>query len=128
VVMVPRLVVDPLLVHVLVDARQDAHHLTLADVETDVRADRVHDVDAGDAAKLPRAGLEALRLLQQRPDRADVGEVAGELAADCMLEVGGDLAILAAIEHADLVDPRDLTTEADAPGALDESGHRSLDD
>ena len=51
---VARLVVDPLLVHVLVDARQDAHHLALADVEADVGADRVHDVDAGDPPQLPR--------------------------------------------------------------------------
>ncbi len=79
--MVARLVADPLLVHVLVDAREDAHHLALADVEADVRADRVHHVDARHAAQLPRPLLEQLRLLQQRADRAHVDQVAGELAA-----------------------------------------------
>ena len=123
-----RLVADPLLVHVLVDARQDAHHLALADVDADVRADRVHHVDAGHAAQLPRAHLEDLRLLQQRADRAYVGEVAGELAADRLLEIGGDLAVLAAVEHADLVDARDFAAEANAAGALDAAGHRGLDD
>ena len=82
---VARLIADPLLVHVLVDARQDAHHLTLADVEADVRPDRVHDVDAGHPAQLPGAALENLRFLQQRADRANVGEVTGKLTADRML-------------------------------------------
>ncbi len=36
--MVARLVADPLLVHVLVDARKDAHHLALTNVEADVRS------------------------------------------------------------------------------------------
>ena len=38
-----RLVADPLLVHVVVDAREDAHHLPLTDVEADVRSHRVHE-------------------------------------------------------------------------------------
>ncbi len=35
------LVGDPLLVHLVVDARQDAHHLAPAGVDADRRADRV---------------------------------------------------------------------------------------
>src|SRR5262245_20945935 len=126
--MVPGLVVDPLLIHVFVDAREDAHDLALADVKADVRPDRVHDVDTRDPAKLPRALLEQLRFLQQSADRADVGKVAGKLTRHRLLEVGRDLAVLAAIEHADLVHARDFTAEADAARALDAAVHRRLDD
>ena len=126
--MVARLVADPLLVHVLVDARKGTHHLALANVEPDVGADRIHDVDSRHAAKLPRAHLEDLRLLQKRADRADVREIARELARDRALEIGGDLAVLAAIKHADFRHAGDLIREADAARALDAARHRGLDD
>ena len=126
--MMSRLVADPLLVHVLVDARQDAHHLALADVEANVRTDGVHHVDARHAPKLPRPLFEQLRLLEQRSDRADVGQVTGELTVDGALEVGRDLAVFAAVEHADLIDARDFFRKANAARALDATGHRGLDD
>ena len=122
------LVVDPLLVHVLVDPRQDAHHLALANVDADVRADRVHDVDSGHALQFPRTLLEQLRLLEERPDRADVGEVARKLGRHRLFEVRGDLAVLAAVEHADLRSPGHFVGKADAARALDAAGHRGLDD
>ena len=92
-----------------------------------LRADRVHDVDRRHPAQLPRPALENLRLLQQRADRADVGEVAGQLAGHRALEVGGDLRVLAAVQHAELGHPGDLLGEADAARALDAAGHRGLD-
>ena len=94
--MVARLVVRPFLVHRIVDARQDAHHLALADVDADVGADRVHDVDPGHLRQLPRPRLEAVGLRQQRADRAQVDEIARQFAAERLLEVGRDLAVLAA--------------------------------
>ena len=42
---VARLVGDPLLVHRLVDARQDSHHLAAAGIDPDRGADAVHHVD-----------------------------------------------------------------------------------
>ena len=62
---------DPLLVHVLVDARQDAHHLALADVEADVRADRVHHVDRRAPGEAPTAGSRrsAASAAARRPGR-----------------------------------------------------------
>ena len=126
--MVARLVADPLLVHVLVDAREDAHHLALADVEADVRSDRVHDVDARDVAQLPRPHFENLRLLKQRPNRADICEIAGEFGRNRPLEVRADLAVFASVKHADLRHARNFRREADAARALDAAGHRGLDD
>jgi hypothetical protein len=52
------LVGDPLLVHVLMGARQDPHHLATARIEADVGADRVHHVDRFDLAQLPGAPAE----------------------------------------------------------------------
>ena len=49
------LVGDPLLVHGVVDARQDAHHLAAARVDADGRAERVHDVDRFRSWSAPRA-------------------------------------------------------------------------
>ncbi len=107
---------------------KDAHDLPLADIEADVRTDRVHDVDARNPAKLPRTAFERLRLLEKRSDRADVGEIAGHFRLDRLLEVGRDLAVLAAVQHAELGNARDLLGKADAARALDAARHRGLDD
>ena len=50
------LVGDPLLVHRLVHARQDAHHLAAAGIDADAGADRIHHVDGLGLASAPRAG------------------------------------------------------------------------
>ena len=50
---VARLVGDPLLVHGVVVARQDAHHLAPARIDPDRRAERIHDVDDFGLAQLP---------------------------------------------------------------------------
>ena len=47
---------------------------------------------------------------------------------DRLLEVGGDLAVLAAVQHAERGDARDFLREADAARALDAAGHGRLDD
>ena len=102
------LVVRPLLVDVLVEPRQRAHHLALARVEADVGADRVHHVDRRDLAQLPGPRLEAVGLGDERADRAEIDDIAGKLAGQRLLEIGGDLHILAAADRADLLDPGDL--------------------
>ena len=47
------LVGNPLLVHVLVGARQDAHHLAAARVDADRRADGIHDIDGLGLVQFP---------------------------------------------------------------------------
>ena len=75
------LVGDPLLVHRLVDARQDAHDLAAARIDADGRADRIHHVDRFGLGQLPGPHVEVLRLVDERADRAEVGDVALELGA-----------------------------------------------
>src|SRR5206468_6980120 len=84
-------------------------------------------VDAGYALQFPRAHLEDLRLLQQRADRAHVGEIARQLRMDGAFEVSGDLAVLTAVQHADLGHAGDLARKANAARALDAARHRRLD-
>ena len=121
------LVGDPLLVHRLVDARQDAHDFAAARVDPDRRADRVHHVDRLGLAELPRPRRERIGLGGQRPDRAQVDHVALQLGRHRVFEVGGDLHVLAAPDGAELRHAGDLAREADAAGAMDAPVHDRLD-
>jgi hypothetical protein len=117
------LVRDPLLVDGLVDARQDAHDLAAARIDADGGADRVHHVDRRRLRQLPRPVVEGLRLVRERPDRAQIGDVGLQLRAHRALEVGGDLHVLAAADGAEVLDPRHLGHEAHAPRAVNAAVH-----
>ena len=60
-------------------------------------------------------------------DRAQVDHVGGELRHHAVLEVGGDLHVLAAADGAQFLDTGDFGHEADAAGALDAARHVRLD-
>ncbi len=122
------LVGNPLLVHRLVDARQDAHHLAAAHVDADGRAQRVHHVDGLGLAQLPRTRLERIRLVQQRADGAEVGDVALQLGGHRGFEIGGDLHVFAAADRAHVGGAGDFRREADAARAMDAAVHRRLDE
>jgi len=79
VVGVPSLVVDPLFIEAVVDARLDPHHLDAARVDADVGADAVEHVDRLGLLELPRTRLERVRLGRERPDRAEVDNIARHL-------------------------------------------------
>jgi len=65
-----RFIGDPFLVHVFIEAGQDAHDLLAEGVDADVAADGVEDVDRIGRAQFPGPCLEGVRLRCQRPDRA----------------------------------------------------------
>src|SRR5690606_24665308 len=96
-------------------------------VDADIRAHRIECVDALGLAELPRPRREGVRLRGQRPNRAEIVDVAGKLAVERLFEVGDNLHILAAINRAELFDPRNLARKADAAGAVDAAGHDRLD-
>ena len=124
---VSRLVGDPLLVHRLVDARQDAHHFLTAGIDADRRADGVHHVDRLGLGQLPGPRLVLVGLRGQRADRAEIDDVALKLRRHRMLEIGGDLHILAAADRAEIRRARHFGGEADAARALDAARHGGLD-
>ena len=121
------LVGDPLLVHRLVEAGQDAHHFLAARVDADGRADSVHHVDALGLGELPGTGLVLVGLRGQRADRAEIDDVALELGRHRLLEIGRDLHVLAAADGAEIGGAGNLGGEADAARALDAARHRRLD-
>ena len=82
---------------------------------------------AGHLPELPGPRLERIGLGGQRADRAEIDDIAAQLAAQRMLEIGGDLHILAAADRAEVLDPGHLLHEADAAGAVDAAGHEGLD-
>jgi hypothetical protein len=105
---VPGLVVDPLLIHLVIDAWKNPHHLAKARIYADIGANRVHDVDAWNLPQFPRPRLEAVWLGDERADRTKVDHVAAQFGRDRALEIGRDLRILAATEQPDLLDAGDL--------------------
>ena len=96
------LVGDPLLVHRLVHARQDAHDLAAAGIDADRGADRIHHVDGIGLGELPGTVVEGFRLVGQRADRAEIGDVGLQLGAERLLEIARDLHVLAAPERAEI--------------------------
>ena len=71
------LVRDPLLIDVLVEARQHTQDLRAAGIDADVAADRVEDVDRLCLAQLPRPRDIGVRLRGQRADRAQINDITG---------------------------------------------------
>src|SRR5690606_1733998 len=122
------LVGDPLLVHRIVDARQDAHHFAAAAIDANGGPDGVHHVDRFRLDQFPWARLERIGLAGERPDRAEVDNIARELARQRLLEIGGDLGILPAADQDLLRDSGHFGGETDAPGAMDAAVHRRRDD
>ena len=124
----PRAVRQPFLVHVVVDARQDAQHFATTAVEADVGADGVGHVDRERLLELPRTRFEGIGLAGQRADRAQVDHVGRQLVLGRLFQIRADLHGLAAVERADLVDTRHFLGEPHAPGAVDAARHRGLDE
>ena len=121
------LVGNPFLVHVIVGARQDAHHLASAGVDADRRAERIHHVDRLRLVELPRTRRESIRLRGERPDGAEIDHVALQLRGHRLFEIGRDLHVLAAADGAELGHAGNFAGEADAARAVDAARHDRLD-
>jgi hypothetical protein len=121
------LVGDPLLVHGLVQARQNAHDLVAAGIDADVAADGVEHIDRLGLLQLPRPRHEGIGLRGQRADRAEIDDVGGELRGESFLDVGADFQMLTAADGAQLFHARHLGREAHAARAVDAAGHHGLD-
>ena len=70
---------------------------------------------------------EGVRLRGERADRAEIDDVARQVRQHALLEIGGDLHVLAAADGAELLDAGDLGHEADAARAVDAARHEGLD-
>ena len=106
---------------------RNAQDLAAAAIDTNVGAERVHDVDRLGLGQLPGPRHEGVGLRGQRADRAEIDHIAGELRHHAVLEIGGDLHVLAAADGAKLLDAGNLGHEADAARAMDAAGHVGAD-
>ena len=118
---------NPLLVHIVVDARKDAHDLAPARIDTDSRADRVHDVDRLGLIQLPWPRGEGVRLGGQCADRTKIDHVALQFGGHRLFEVGRDLRILAATDGPEFRHARDFGHEPHAARAVNAAIHDGLD-
>src|SRR5579862_5775183 len=122
-----RLVGDPFLIHLFMEARQDAQHGGPARIDADVGANRVEHVDRFGLAQLPRPRREGIRLRGQGADRTEIDDVGGELGAERLADESVDLHILAAPDAAEISDARDIADESNAAGAMDTAIHAGRD-
>ncbi len=121
------LVGNPFLVHPVMIARQDAHHFAPLGINADVGPQGIHHVDALGLAQLPWPGGKGVGFGGQRPHRAQVDDVALQVAVQHLVQIGGDLGVLAAPGLAHLADAGNLGGEAHAAGAGNTAGHRGGD-
>mmetsp|Transcript_8062 Transcript_8062/g.15621 ORF Transcript_8062/g.15621 Transcript_8062/m.15621 type:complete len:463 (-) Transcript_8062:293-1681(-) len=114
---------DPAFVDLFVLERNDAHDLVVLDLHDQVGTGGVMRADALAARQLPGAGAVAEGLARQSADRADVNHVARQLGVHGAADEGLDLAVFAAVGHAQFHDAGDLLAEANAAGAVDAAAH-----
>src|SRR5437764_11132569 len=72
---------------------------------------------------LPGARAEAVWLGDQGTDRAQINDIAGHLMMYGLLDVGADLHLFAAADHAELLVAGNLLCKADAPRAVNAACH-----
>ena len=120
------LVGNPFLVHGLVEARQNPHHLAAAGIDADGGAHRIHHVDRLGLAEFPRPRRKRVGFRGQRSHRADIDQIALQLRGQRAFKVGGDLHVLAAAGGAHFGHAADLGCEPHAARALDAPVHRGL--
>ena len=108
-------------------ARQKAHDLTTLRIDPDVRAKRIHYVNAFRLGQLPGPRGEGVRLGREGTDRAEIDDVALQVAVERLAQIGGDFRVLAPARLAHLGDAGDLGREADAAGARDAARHMGFD-
>src|SRR4051794_7792626 len=112
-------VAEPAVVDLGVVTGQHPFHLLVADGEADVALARADRADRAGVLDVPGPGAEAVGVVGQRPDRADVGDVALEGRHVGAVVEGADVGAVAALQQLQLRVFRDLLAEADAAVAED---------
>ncbi len=116
---VAALVAEPAVVDLGVVAGQHPLHLLVADGEADVALGRTEGADRAALLDVPGPGAEAVGVGGQRPDRAELGDVAVERRDVGPVVVGADEGVVAALQQLQLGVLGDLLAEADAAVAED---------
>ena len=126
-------VAEPAVVDLGVVAPQHPLHLLVADGEADVALARAQRADRAGLLDVPGPGAEAVGVVGQRPDRAELGDVAVEGGDVGAVVEGADEGAVAALQQLQLLVLGDLLAEAhaavaeDAALAVDRDQRRELD-
>src|SRR6185503_12630887 len=114
---------EPALVDRLVVARHDAAEPAAQHVPEKVAARAVVRAHERLRDHLPGARAVTIRLVVERPDGAQVDDVARQLVIDTLFYIGADLGAVAAEIRAELLDAGDFRAEPDAARAVDAARH-----
>ena len=118
------LVGNPFLVHAVMVARQNPHHFAPLRIDANIRSQRIHHIDALGLAQFPRPRRKGIGLGGQRAHGAQVDDIALHIAVERLVQIGDDLAVLAAAGLAHLGDARHFGGETHAAGARNAARHR----
>ena len=123
----PCFVGNPFLVHAIMIARQHAHDFAPLGIHANGRPKRIHHINGFGLGQFPWTRRERVGFGHQRANRAQINDVALQVAVQRFAKIGGDLTILAAPGLAHLRDACHLGREAHAARARNAARHVGLD-
>ncbi len=104
-------------------AWQDAFDFAPFGIHPNVGPQRIHHVDCLGLVQLPRAGSEGIGFVGQRADRAQVNDVALQVAVQGFVQIGRDFGIFATADLAHHGDTGNFRGKAHTTGAGNTAGH-----
>ena len=118
-----RFIGQPFFIHIIMVARHDAHGFAAAHIDTNIAAQRVHDVNGFGFAKLPGARGKRIGARGQSTDRAQIDHIARQFAIQRGFEIGGDFRILTATNGTDFRHACHFLAEANTTCAMNAPRH-----
>ena len=122
-----RLIRQPFLIDLFIEARQHAQHIIAPRIDANVRADRIHHIDGFSLLQFPRPRIKRIGLRGQRTDGAEINHIGRKLARQGLFEIGGDFHIFAAANGPKLGHASHFGRKTDAACALDAARHHRFD-
>ena len=119
---------NPFLVHTVMVTRQEPHDFAPLGVDANIRAQRVHHIDAFRLGQLPRTRGKGIRFRHQCAHRAQIDDVALQVRIQRFAQIGRDLGILAAPGLAHLGDASHFGGKAHAACARNATRHMRFDE
>lgn len=89
-----RLVINPFLVDIIVQAWDNSHNLESTRIDSDSRAEGVVNIDRLGLLQFPRTSAEGVWFRSKSTDGAEIDDVSGHLGVEMALEVSSDLNVV----------------------------------
>ena len=104
-------------------ARDDPHHFAAFGVNADIAAQGIHHVNGFGLGQFPWPRGKGIGFAGQRANRAQINDVALQVAVQRGVQIAGDLRVFAPARLAHLGDARDFGGKAHTAGAGNTAGH-----